>query len=252
MPTLTKLILDPVSLTLLAIYGTLIVIEISFPARKLPKVTGWVPISLVVFSFYFLLSSYLPLLIDPYLKPFQIANLDDRNSFLGTIFAILIFELLIYIWHKAMHKHKSLWRIFHQMHHSTERLDSFGAFYFSPFDMIGFTLIGSIALNIFVGLSPEATTWFFYSTMVLAIFPHLNINTPQWLGYIIQRPESHSVHHEKGVHAFNYSDLPIFDIIFGTFNNPKTFAKEIGFFDGASRKLPQMLTFQDINSLKSK
>jgi sterol desaturase/sphingolipid hydroxylase (fatty acid hydroxylase superfamily) len=35
-------------------------------------------------------------------------------------------------------KSNILWRIFHQMHHSAERLDTYGAFYFSPYDMIGF------------------------------------------------------------------------------------------------------------------
>tara|TARA_B100000965_G_scaffold386184_1_gene388202 strand:+ start:1134 stop:1253 length:120 start_codon:yes stop_codon:yes gene_type:complete len=33
-----------------------------------------------------------------------------------------------------------------QMHHSAEVVDSIGAFYFSPLDMIGFTLLGSISL----------------------------------------------------------------------------------------------------------
>ena len=37
-----------------------------------------------------------------------------------------------------------------------------------------------------------------------------NVRTPQWLGYLVQRPESHSVHHQRGVHAYNYSDLPLF------------------------------------------
>jgi sterol desaturase/sphingolipid hydroxylase (fatty acid hydroxylase superfamily) len=81
---------------------------------------------------------------------------------------------------------------------------------------------------------------------VLAIFQHANIKTPQWLGFIIQRPESHSIHHQKGVHAFNYSDLPIFDILFGTFRNPKEFIQEIGFYDGCSTKMKELLSFKDI------
>jgi sterol desaturase/sphingolipid hydroxylase (fatty acid hydroxylase superfamily) len=87
--------------------------------------------------------------------------------------------------------------------------------------------------------------------MFLAIFQHTNINTPRWLGYIIQRPESHSVHHEKGVHAYNYSDLPIFDIVFGTFKNPKSYSQEIGFYDGASTRMKDILLFQDVSKPKS-
>ncbi len=69
---------------------------------------------------------------------------------------------------------------------------------------------------------------------------------PQWLGYFVQRPESHSVHHARGVHQYNYSDLPLFDVLFGTFRNPKDFVSESGFYDGASAKVPEILLFKDI------
>jgi sterol desaturase/sphingolipid hydroxylase (fatty acid hydroxylase superfamily) len=54
------------------------------------------------------------------------------------------------------------------------------------------------------------------------MFQHANLRTPRWLGYIIQRPESHGIHHERGLHAFNYADLPLWDMVFGTFRNPRT------------------------------
>jgi sterol desaturase/sphingolipid hydroxylase (fatty acid hydroxylase superfamily) len=139
-----------------------------------------------------------------------------------------------------------LWRSFHQMHHSAERMDSFGAFYFSPLDIVGFTFLSSLTLIVVVGLSPQAVTYFAYATLILAAFQHTNIRTPPWLGYIVQRPESHSVHHGRGVHHYNYSDLPLFDILFGTFRNPKEFVAESGFYDGASERVPQILVFKDI------
>jgi sterol desaturase/sphingolipid hydroxylase (fatty acid hydroxylase superfamily) len=82
--------------------------------------------------------------------------------------------------------------------------------------------------------------------MFLAVIQHMNIRTPQWLGYLVQRPESHSVHHGRGIHHYNYSDLPLFDIVFGTFRNPKEFVTVSGFYDGASAKVPQILVFKDI------
>ncbi len=145
-----------------------------------------------------------------------------------------------------MHKTNWLWLSFHQMHHSAERLDSYGAFYFSPLDIVGFTFIGSFSA-LLVGLSPQATTLFLFVSLFLGIFQHLNINTPQWLGYIIQRPESHSVHHCKGIHAFNYSDLPLFDIIFGTFRNPPKFVEKTGFYNGASKRITEILIFKDVS-----
>jgi sterol desaturase/sphingolipid hydroxylase (fatty acid hydroxylase superfamily) len=132
------------------------------------------------------------------------------------------------------------------MHHSAERLDSYGAFYFSPLDIVGFTLLTSLTLIVAIGLSAQAVTYFAYATMFLAVIQHMNIRTPQWLGYLVQRPESHSVHHGRGIHHYNYSDLPLFDLLFGTFRNPKEFVTESGFYDGASAMVPQILVFKDI------
>ncbi len=247
MPTPLEILLDPVSLTVLALYGALILLEALFPARPLPRIRGWIPRALGVFVLYFYLSTYLPLLWSDPLSQYVLFNLETLNPFVGAAIGVLTFELLVYVWHRTMHRTHWLWRSFHQMHHSAERLDSFGAFYFSPLDMVGFTVLSSLSLTI-VGLSAQAVTWFLYATMFLAIFQHTNIRTPQWLGYFVQRPESHSVHHGRGIHHYNYSDLPLFDILFGTFRNPKDFVPESGFYDGASAKLPELLAFRDIAS----
>lgn len=249
MPTPLEILLDPISLILLAIYGVFIAIEFTIPSAPLKKIDGWYIKCTLVFVVYFYLSTYLPLVWDKYLLPYQILNLSEYNPIISTIIALLVFELLIYVWHRTMHRNDFLWRTFHQMHHSAERLDTFGTFYFSPMDMIGFTFIGSLTLSVIVGLSPEAVSWFLYINMFLVIFQHTNVKTPYWLGFIIQRPESHSIHHKKGVHAYNYSDLPIFDILFGTFKNPKNFEYDVGFYDGSSHKLRDILQFKDISKL---
>jgi hypothetical protein len=49
------------------------------------------------------------------------------------------------------------------------------------------------------------------------------------------------------VHAYNYSDLPIFDLLFGTFRNPEGFDGETGFHPGASARVWEMLTFRDVS-----
>jgi sterol desaturase/sphingolipid hydroxylase (fatty acid hydroxylase superfamily) len=248
MPTPLQILLDPVSLAVLGIYGALILLEALFPARPLPRVRGWRTRALLVFAFYFFLSSYLPLLWGGTLAQFQLFNLESLNPFAGAAIGVLIYELLIYAWHWAMHSNHWLWRTFHQMHHSAERLDSFGAFYFSPLDIAGFTLLSSLALTVVVGLSAPAVTYFLYATMFLAVIQHTNIRTPRWLGYIVQRPESHSIHHGRGIHHYNYSDLPLFDILFGTFRNPREFVERSGFDGASSAQIPQMLLCRDIAS----
>ena len=83
-----------------------------------------------------------------------------------------------------------------------------------------------------------------YLLAAAGMFQH----SPQWLGYLIQRPESHCVHHRLGLHYYNYSDLPIYDMLFGTFRNPRAFRGECGFENGADRELGAMLAFADVNA----
>ena len=248
MPSPLEILLDPVSLVIIAIYAALFIWESVFPGRQLPKMKNWKLRGIIMFAIFFYLSSYLPLLIDGYLAKYQLLDLSNINLFYGSLIGILLYEFGVYVWHWAMHKSDFLWKTVHQMHHSVERVDIPSAFYFSPLDMIGWTVLGSLCFALIVGLSPQATTITILATTFLGLFQHANIKTPQWLGYIVQRPESHTVHHAKDIHAFNYSDLPIFDIMFGTFKNPKGFDYEVGFYPGASSKIWQMLKFQDINN----
>jgi sterol desaturase/sphingolipid hydroxylase (fatty acid hydroxylase superfamily) len=99
-----------------------------------------------------------------------------------------------------------------------------------------------------LGLAPEAaalsTIWQAFN----GIFQHGNIRTPVWLGYIIQRPEAHGVHHERGLHSYNYANLPLWDIVFGTFKNPRAWDDLAGFYTGSSKPTVRMLLGNDISN----
>jgi len=248
MPTPIEILLDPVSLTVLAMYGGLMIWEAVAPGRALPKVKGWKLRGLAFFAIYFYLSSYLPMIWDAHLVRFQLFDLSALGTAGGAIAGLLLIELAIYWWHRAMHSSNTLWRGFHQMHHSAERLDTYGAFYFSVFDMVGWTVLSSLCLVLIVGVTSQAATVILLATTFLTIFQHTNIRTPRWLGYVIQRPESHTVHHGKGIHAHNYSDLPVMDILFGTFRNPAGYENETGFYTGASEQVVDMLLFRDVST----
>ena len=252
MPTPLEVLMDPVSLTIIAIYALLFIFESIFPGRKLPKMRFWKIRGIALFAFFFYLSTYLPLLTYEFLSQYQLIDLSGIHTIFGTLIGILLYEFGVYVWHRAMHKSNFLWKTFHQMHHSVERIDIPSTYFFSPLDMIGWTVLGSLCFALLVGLSPQAITITLLATNFLAMFQHANIKTPHWLGYIVQRPESHTLHHAKDIHAFNYSDLPLFDIIFGTFRNPKGFDHEVGFYRGASSKIWKMLTFQDVSEPPAK
>ena len=246
MPTPLEILLDPVSLIFLAMYASLMLWEYLFPARELPRVANWKLYGMISFLFFFYLSTYLPLVVDPILSTYRLIDLTFLHPVVGALVGVLLYEFGVFIWHFFLHRSDVLWRTFHQMHHSAERVDTWGAFWFSPLDMVGFTMLGSICFALLIGLSPEAITIVLLTTNFLSVFQHANINTPHWLGYIIQRPESHVLHHAKGIHRHNYSDLPIFDMLFGTFENPRGHEYETGFYQGASSRVGEMLRFRDV------
>jgi sterol desaturase/sphingolipid hydroxylase (fatty acid hydroxylase superfamily) len=236
MPTPLDILLNPVALTCIGIYAMLMLWEYLQPARRLPVVPYWQLRGLVAFVLYVLVSSYLPMLWDATLAQYR----------LQALFGLLTYELALYWWHRTMHDTDWLWRSFHQLHHSAERLDTYGAFWFSPLDMVGFTFVGSFALVVVAGVGAEAAMLVLYATFFLTVFQHTNIRTPTWLGYVIQRPESHALHHGRGVHRYNYADLPVFDMLFGTFRNPAEHCIT-GFYHGASKRIGDMLLWRDLN-----
>ena len=106
----------------------------------------------------------------------------------------------------------------------------------------------SFVLYAGVGVTPEAGANAVLIVGLVDMFYHLNVRTPHWLGYIIQRPESHCVHHQEGVHSYNFADLPIWDMLFGTFRNPQKYSGRCGFGDGAEEHIVEMLRGEDWSS----
>ena len=166
----------------------------------------------------------------------------------GSIVGILVYELGHYWYHRAAHAWDWLWRAAHQMHHSAESLDAFGANYLHPLDALAFTTISSLVFFPLLGLTAEAGAVGALFLIFNAMFQHANVRTPRWLGYLIQRPESHGIHHARGVHRHNYSDLPLWDIVFGTFRNPAAFEGQVGFAPGASARIGAMLIGRDVSA----
>ena len=186
------------------------------------------------------------------LGDYTVFDLSATGTWLGALIGILVYEFVHYWYHRAIHRFDFLWRTAHQMHHSAERIDAFGAYYIHPVDVFFFTSWASLVLVPLLGLSAGAAAVAAAFLTFNAMFQHANIKTPYWLGFIIQRPESHCVHHGRGIHQNNYSDLPLWDMVFGTFVNPKDVSEvEAGFYDGASTRIPEMLAFQDVSLPKA-
>jgi sterol desaturase/sphingolipid hydroxylase (fatty acid hydroxylase superfamily) len=238
---------DILTFVLLGALALFIVLDFAVPARRFPKVKWWRTRGILSLVLMMALGTVAPLFWDGFLGQYRLIDATGLGTIGGAAVGLLVANLVGYGWHRLMHRTPFLWRWLHQMHHSAERIDIWGAFYFSPLDILGFTFMGSLALVLLVGVSAEAAILVNFASTALAMFQHSNLRTPRWVGYLVSRPENHSLHHQRGVHAYNYGDIALWDMLFGTWRNPATWEGEAGFYDGASNRVGAMLIGRDVS-----
>jgi sterol desaturase/sphingolipid hydroxylase (fatty acid hydroxylase superfamily) len=231
----------------LASIPAFMILDLVTHARSFSRPRFWRARATVVTALTVALATLVALVWAAILGPLHLFDLSGLGTVTGAVVGILVYELLHYWYHRAAHHYDWLWRNAHQMHHAAESLDAFGAYWMHPLDTVFFTTLSSLVFFPLLGLSAEAGVIGALFLTFNAMFQHANLRTPKWLGYLIQRPESHGVHHARGVHRFNYSDLPLWDIVFGTFRNPRDFESECGFYVGASSRLSDMLLARDVS-----
>jgi sterol desaturase/sphingolipid hydroxylase (fatty acid hydroxylase superfamily) len=146
----------------------------------------------------------------------------------GVIVGYLLISLGNALLHRAYHHFDFLWRYVHRFHHLPQRLDVAGVMYQTPWEMAANAVLFTATTVYLLGLPPLTTILCAWIAALYGMFQHLNTTTPRWLGILIQRPESHSVHHRKRHHVWNYSDLPLWDALMGTFRNPAEFVVDLG------------------------
>jgi sterol desaturase/sphingolipid hydroxylase (fatty acid hydroxylase superfamily) len=238
-----------ISLLLLALLVLLGVIEHLYPARRFEVVPGWRLKCLLFMPCVVAITTGLTIAMANLLSGFSLLEGDRLGIVGGSIIGILISEMVVYGAHRVHHQNQFLWRWVHQLHHSAERIDVFGSAYFHPFEIAEGVIVGLLMFQFVLGLHPSATLVAVSWQAFNGVFQHANIRTPQWLGYLLQRPESHAVHHERGVHAFNYANLSLWDIVFRTFRNPATWQGDVGFFHGSSQATFRMLRGENIDRI---
>jgi sterol desaturase/sphingolipid hydroxylase (fatty acid hydroxylase superfamily) len=109
------------------------------------------------------------------------------------------------------------------------------------------SILGALIVYAFLGLSVEAGAIYTFFTAIGEFFYHTNIKTPQWVGYIFQRPEMHRIHHQYNRHKNNYGDFVFWDMMFGTYENPKEWVHQCGFDDEKEQRLKDMLLLRDVH-----
>lgn len=169
----------------------------------------------------------------------------DNPPVLNGLIGYLAVTFINYWWHRFRHQSDVLWRFFHQIHHSTQRIQAVAAFYSHPLDYFSTVVIVNFVAYGLFGLDIESAAFTTVWVGVFEIWEHTNIRTPIWLGYVIARPEMHRIHHEYGKHRNNYG-LPLWDIVFGTYENSHR-QVDCGFEQHREARVVDMLLLKDVH-----
>jgi len=226
----------------------MIVIEAIAPARRWPAVRGWVPRALLLNAAQAGVVFLTGVTWDRWFPQIRLWDLSGLGTVGGALTGYVLITFVYYWWHRGRHEVPFLWCWFHQVHHSPQRIEVITSFYKHPFEFIANGALSSFLLYAVLGVSPAAGALAVTMTGLAELFYHWNVRTPYWLGFVIQRPESHCIHHRDGWHRSNYSDLPIWDMLFGTFDNPRSYAAACGFGPEREPLLRDMLMGQDVHA----
>lgn len=233
---------------ILIIFTACFALERMIPGWRLPPVKTWPFRVLVINMFQLAVVLLAGISWEQWFSGASIFNLYEQvSSWAGGVIAYFIATFVFYWWHRWRHESDMLWKYFHQIHHSPRRLEVITSFYKHPGEMLVNSLLGSLLVYSFLGLSLEAGAIYTFLTAIGEFFYHTNVRTPRWVGYFFQRPEMHRIHHQYGRHKNNYGDIVWWDMLFGTYENPKSWDGQCGFSAEQEEQLVDMLLYRDVH-----
>jgi sterol desaturase/sphingolipid hydroxylase (fatty acid hydroxylase superfamily) len=240
-----------VTLVVLGVAAAMIAVEAARPGRRWPQVRGWWLRAFLLNAVQVGSVWLAGVAWDGWMVRHRPWSAEPLGVVGGAVVGYVAITFVYYWWHFWRHKSEFLWRWFHQVHHSPQRIEVITSFYKHPLEIVTNSLLSSAILYLGVGLSVPAAMGAVLLSGVAELFYHWNVRTPYWLGFFFQRPESHCIHHQAGVHAYNYADLPLWDMLFGTFRNPRDWNANCGFGPEGEQRLGEMLRGVDINATPS-
>ncbi len=127
------------------------------------------------------------------------------------VLTFLLFDLWMYLWHRANHRIPFFW-LFHRAHHSDTDMDSTTALRTHPFELISASFF-NVSLVSFFGTDMGHLLVYNLTYQSLVFFHHSNIALPQgvdrFLRGIVVTPAMHRLHHsvEEIERNANYSSV---------------------------------------------
>ena len=229
-------------------FAAAVAVERWRPGWRLPRVRHWWPralgVNVLQSGLVIALGMLWPLL---WHGQALIALPAGWSAWQGGTLAYLAGTFVFYWWHRARHESPLLWRHLHQLHHSARRMETLTAFYRHPLEVISGALLGSVIAYAVFGLDATGGAVYSLLSAVAQIFIHANIRTPQWVGWFVQRPEMHRIHHQRDHHASNCGDIALWDMLFGTYVNPPRWNGRCGFSPAREQRVTAMLLCRDVH-----
>jgi len=230
---------------IITVFLCVFTLEVIAPASKNHCDRRWMILASGISLFQSITTVGAGLIFVETLSTISILSFADSTILVQGTLGFALTSFVAYWWHRAMHKYDLLWRIFHQLHHSPRRIEALTSFYMHPFDGIAATFLNALCCYVVLGLNAYGTAASLFFAALYNIFIHADLKTPYWLGYLIQRPEMHRVHHKHMHHSQNYG-LAIWDLLFGTFSNPKEYVQNVGFDEARKNRIYDMLKNKDV------
>jgi sterol desaturase/sphingolipid hydroxylase (fatty acid hydroxylase superfamily) len=221
-------------------------VELGVRARRWPRVAGWWSRALLLNAGQAAVAWTAGLTWERWLGAYRPWSAEGLGLPAQVALGYVAITFVYYWWHRWRHEVPLLWRCVHQVHHSPARIEILTSFYKHPLECLLNSLLSAAILVLVVGVGREAAAWAVALTGLAELFYHWNVRTPRWLGFLVQRPESHCVHHQRGQHAGNYADLPVWDMLFGTFRNPRDWEGQCGFGEAQELRLKEMLRWKEV------
>jgi sterol desaturase/sphingolipid hydroxylase (fatty acid hydroxylase superfamily) len=134
------------------------------------------------------------------------------NPWLEGIFAFILFDLWMYVWHRANHQIPFLWR-FHRMHHSDLELNATSALRFHTGEIVFSSLLRLIVIPL-IGMQFLHLLIYELCLQPVIIFHHSNIALPEKIDRVLRclivTPNMHRVHHSQEFDETNSNYSSIF------------------------------------------
>ncbi len=145
----------------------------------------------------------------------------NDSAGIAGILSIVILDLYMYLWHRAMHTIPLAWR-FHRVHHTDRMMNVSTAYRFHPIEILS-SSIPKLMLVWWLGISAESASIYELIFTVVVALQHSNFALPssidRCLAGAIVTPNYHRIHHSQIVAETNSnygSVLSCWDWIFQT------------------------------------